>query len=720
VDIGAELQLGLQHYNAARLVEAEACFRRVLSVQPKNPDALQLLGLLAHRVGRHEDAVTLIGRAIQLIPNIAEFHNNLGEAQRALGRADDALVSYRTAVALKPELAAAQVNLGTALAVRREFQDAMAHLRRAIELRPRDSSAWNSLGETFRMLANFPEAERCYREAIRLSPERGEAYLNLAKVLQNAGALDEAAATCRLGLERAPNDVGGHVVLGNILQAQGRVAEAIDSYHAALRLDPSAGVIYFNLASALRSQGLIDKSIATFRQGIKLRPDMAMGHSGLLLTLHYDSRISPAEIFSEHLAWATRHAEPLTRSAATITPHVSPRDRRLRIGYVSPDFREHAVAHFIEPVLELHDREQFQVFCYADQFRTDDITLRLQRHANVWRNVTSLSDEQLAAQIRDDDIDVLIDLAGHTADNRLLTFARRPAPVQATYLGYPGTTGMTAMDWRITDALADAPRDETSSDIGLENNPSAPLRYAAGRSAAKPADREPEATTDALHTERLMRLDGCAWCYRPPTDAPPVASRPSDAKIVFGSFNALAKISVATIDAWSELLRALPHASLLIKSTSLEDAAVRDRYHAAFAAHGIDPARVQLLGAALRFTDHLATYGRVDIALDTFPYNGTTTTCEALWMGVPVVTLAGKSHVSRVGVSLLTHVGLPNLIAHSPAELINIATTLAVDRSALRETRATLREKMRASSLLDARRLMSQLQSAYRRIASDD
>jgi protein O-GlcNAc transferase len=677
VNVGEVLKLALRHYHAGRLADAERLYRQVLAADPNHADALHLLGLVAHRVGRHEDAATLIGRAIRVKPTASIYHHNLGEALRMRGRTDDAIAAYRRAIELQPDLAPAHVSFGIVLSGLRQFPLAVSHLRRATELRPDDSRVWNTLGETYRAQGQFDDAERCFREAIRVSPDLADAHLNLAKVLHARGDFAGAAEACESGLQRAPNDAAAHVTMGNILLAQGRLSESLAEYQTALQLRPDTAEIYFNLGNVLRLRGEIVESLAAYEKGVQLRPDIAAGHSAMLGTLHYDSSREPPDVFERHVAWGRRHETP---HAALPAVHVAPRgDRRLRVGYVSPDFRRHVIAYFIEPLLEYHDRDRFEIFCYADLLRAaDDVTTRLQRHADTWRNVTALSDDELAAQVRADGIDVLIDLAGHTADNRLLAFARRPAPVQATYLGYPGTTGMPAIDVRITDALADPP--------GM---------------------------TESLHTERLQRLAGCAWCYRPRDDAPPVALRQrEDGRIVLGSFNALPKISAATVDVWAQLLRAVPEATLLIKAAGFEDAAVRTRMAERFAAHGVDAGRIELLAATGGFVEHLAAYGRVDVALDTFPYNGTTTTCEALWMGVPTIALAGRTHASRVGVSLLTHAGLPELVASSPEEFVRVGTELSRDGGRLAEVRRTMRERLRASRLLDARAFARDFEAA--------
>jgi protein O-GlcNAc transferase len=351
------------------------------------------------------------------------------------------------------------------------------------------------------------------------------------------------------------------------------------------------------------------------------------------------------------------------------------------VGYLSPDFREHSTGYFVEGLLAGHDRGAVEVFCYSSGRAADGVTARLKEHFACFRNVVGMSDRSAAELIRRDGIDVLVDLAGHTGENRLLILAYKAAPVQVTYLGYPNTTGMTAIAYRLTDALADPPGE------GVE-------RY----------------------SEKLVRLPGSFLCYRPVEDAPEAGEPPAarQGSVTFGCFNAQAKINLPLVEQWSRILRRVARSSLIVKNASLADGATRDRLAGMFGVCGVGVERLELLGRTATPAQHLAVYRRVDIALDTFPYHGTTTTCEALWMGVPVVTLAGAVHRSRVGVSLLRSVGLPELVAGSWDEYVEIAAGLAGDRGRLVELRAGMRERMRESRLMDGAGLAREVEGAYR------
>jgi predicted O-linked N-acetylglucosamine transferase (SPINDLY family) len=396
----------------------------------------------------------------------------------------------------------------------------------------------------------------------------------------------------------------------------------------------------------------------------------------LLFTLNYHPGLDPATVYEEHLRWSRVHADPLR---SFIQPHGNDRtpDRRLRIGYVSPDFREHPVGHFLLPLLAQHDRGHFEIYCYAQVPAPDGLTRQLQAHADRWQSLIGLSDAQAADLVRHHQIDILIDVAGHTSQNRLLLFAHKPAPVQVTFLGYPNTTGLATMDYRLTDAHADPP--------GL---------------------------TERWHAEQLWRIPQCAWCYQPAA-SPPVGPR-REGPITFGCFNYFAKVTEPKLQLWARILHLVPESRLLLKTWALSSENAQQRVRQVLGEAGIGEERLELRGYEPVHGDHLALYQRLDVALDTYPYHGTTTTCEALWMGVPVVTMAGQTHASRVGVSLLYNSGLSELVATTPEEYIRLAAELAGDPPRLSQLRSTLRQRMEGSPLMDAPRFACDIEAAYR------
>jgi len=399
-------------------------------------------------------------------------------------------------------------------------------------------------------------------------------------------------------------------------------------------------------------------------------------HDNLLNTLHYDPAWDMHSIFAEHVEWNRLHAEPLQR---LILPHANERDpmRRLRIGYVSPDFRHHPVGRFILPLLESHDRRQVEVFGYCQLAVPDQLTAKLRSHTDTWRNITALSDQQAAELIRQDRIDILVDLAGHTADNRLLVFARKPAPVQVTYLGYPTTTGLAAIDYRLSD------------------------RYL-----------KPDQSDDPYFTEQSIRLEGTYWCYEPSLVNQAVNELPalSAKTITLGCLNNFCKVSPAALETWAGLLNKLDDSRLVLHSGH---GSHRERVIRLMADRGIAADRLEIVGRVSP-EEYFKTYQRIDIALDPFPFAGGTTTCDALWMGVPVVTLAGRTVVGRAGVSILSNVGLPELIARTPEDYVKIAVDLAGDMPRLAELRSILRRRMEESPLMDKMSYARGIEAAYR------
>jgi predicted O-linked N-acetylglucosamine transferase (SPINDLY family)/glycosyltransferase involved in cell wall biosynthesis len=513
-------------------------------------------------------------------------------------------------------------------------------------------------------------------------PNHPEALILAAYTEFENGRLEAALDPLLRAIRIAPNVSHYLQTAGLVLAALGRSQEAIWSLRKAVSLHPQNPDYHASLAHALKEAGQADEAVESYRESLKLHPDQPRTRSSLLLAMHYTER-NLDEIHTEHLQWNQLHADPSTSSGQGLSNSPDP-DRRLRIGYFSPDFCAHSVAYFFEPLLLHHDPAQADVYCYAHVPRSDEVTERFKRKSPNWREITRASDAELAEIIRRDQIDILVDLAGHTVHNRLGVFARKPAPIQVSYLGYPDTTGLTAMDYRLTDAYADPP-----------------------------------GWGESLHTEKLVRLPRGFLCYMPPRDAPPVAPPPAERSgvVTFASFNALAKITPRMLAIWARILLQVPESRLILKSHSgLSDQATRKRLLETFAVAGVEPHRVELHGRIATLAAHLELYHRVDIALDTFPYCGTTTTCEAMWMGVPVITLAGRAHVSRVGVSLLMQMGLPEMIAETPDGYVRKAAKLAADLPALADLRTNLRPRLSASPLMDGPGFARNVETAYRQM----
>ena len=523
-------------------------------------------------------------------------------------------------------------------------------------------------------------AEASYRLVLGVAPNHPDALHLLGLVRFQSRDYETAAELIARAIAFQPDTPIFHNSLGAVLEKLLRLTEATEHYRRAIALRPDYGEAWKNLGIALQRLARLDEAARAYRHALELDPDDRSAHSHLLFCLSHDPEAEPEMLADEHRAWAARFADPLPPITDDRERDFDP-SRRLRIGYVSPDFRHHPVAAFIAPILETHDRAAVEVVCYSDARRPDEVTEQLRDLADVWHETNALDDEAFARRVAEDGIDVLVDLAGHTANHRLLAFARRPAPVQVTYLGYAATTGLAAMDYRLTDARAD-----------------------------------PEGETEHLHSEQLVRLEHGFLCYGAPAYAPPVPSRPlrEPGAVTFGSFNKATKISERVTALWSRILRELPSSRLLLKSVSFNDEAARDDFLDRFAREGIEPARVELLPPTLLASDHLAAYEQVDIALDPFPYHGATSSCEAMWMGTPVVSLAGRAHAGRVGVSLLHAVGLDELAAESEDEYVARAVELARDPRRLASLHAELRERMRTSPLCDAELTTREIEAAYR------
>ncbi len=425
--------------------------------------------------------------------------------------------------------------------------------------------------------------------------------------------------------------------------------------------------------------GEAEEALRLTRRALRLRPDRPDGLSNLLIGLQYGDNRSPLELFAEHRRFDALVGRPRTAHHARHGNDPDP-DRPLRVGYVSNDFRQHVASCFFEPLLACHDPARVEAFCYSDTVSPDAVTRRLTALASGWRDTVGLDEAELAQWIRDDRIDILVDLGGHSAGNRLTVFARRPAPIQVTWLAYPDTTGLSAMDYRLVDAITD-----------------------------------PEGIADGLASETLVRLPDGFLCYWPPHGAPEPGPSPAAAgPVTFGSFNRMAKVTPAVVALWAAVLRRVPESRLLMKSIGIGSPAVRGRIEAQLRDHGVDPARLETVSWSPTWLEHLALYRRIDIALDCFPYNGTTTSCEALWMGVPMIGLLGDRHAARVGASLMSRIGLSELVARDAADYVEIAARLASDRERLASLRAGMRDRLRASPLCDGPGFARRVEDAYR------
>ncbi len=657
-----------------RLNDAAAAFREALRLLPDFAEAHNNLGLVLAEQGKLDEAVAHYREALRIQPGYALAHHNLGKALLRQGNAREAEEHFREAVRLQPGHAQAHLHLGDLLRAAGRRDEAIDAYRASVKADPRDHRPHNELGVCLLDAGRPTEAVDCFRAAARLKPDFVPAYNNLGVALLEIGKLDDARVRLGQALALNPRFAESHYNLGRVLAESGLPDEALEHFREAVRLKPEASGAWNNLANACKDQGLSDEAVACYRRAVAAAPADASLHSNLLYGLLYHPGVGPDEAFREHQEFGRRHSPsggpPAPPPAAPLA------GRRLRVGYVSGDFRAHVLGLYSEMVVGAHDRSRFEVFCYSNVRRADVLTERIKKRADHWRPLAGLTDAQAAELVRRDGIDVLIDLAGHTAANRLPLFALRAAPVQATHYGYPATSGLAVMDYRITDA-----------------------------------DVDPPGRTEKWHTEKLIRLPHCWWCYRggaqlDPGPPPCVAA----GYVTFGSFNNLAKVSGPALAAWARLLRALPGSRLHVLAGT--GVAGEKRVREALARGGVEEGRVSLPGR--RSTDdYFKLFQSVDVCLDPFPYTGCNSTADALWMGVPVVTLAGPAAVGRHGVSTLRLVGLGDLITETPDAYVEAAVRVASDLSRLKELRAGLRDRLRHSPVMDVVGFTRALEAAY-------
>ena len=585
-------------------------------------------------------------------------------AHHGAGRLDQAEKLYRAARAAQPRHFDVLHLSGTLALQQGRHAEAIEWLGRALPLNPRSGVCAMRLAVAQSAVGRLAEAEENLRLATRRQPDLPEAWDNLGYVLKAVGRLVESIPCYERAVALKPDYVAGWYNLGLALQHAGRLTDSLAAADRALALSPHQAKLHYGRALALQQCHRIDEAVAAYDAALARDPAHRNARSYRLMALNYSNRLSPGQLFAEHRIYGA--AFPAPAAPAAIAEDAP--GRKLRVAFLSPDLRTHSVAYFLEPLLRKLDRTRFEVLLYHDHFTVDEVSSRLHALASVWRNFVGQSHDAVEPIIRADAPDILIDLAGHTGMNRLPLFARRVAPVQISYLGYPNTTGLTAMDYRFTDAIAD-----------------------------------PVGEADAFHTEHLVRFAPTAWAYQAPADCPPVAPAPclASGHVTFGSFNNFSKVSDETLAAWGRLLRAVPHSRLRLKTSGLNEPAVAAAVRGRLRQLDIAEERIELLERTPDVASHLALYHGVDIALDTHPYHGTTTTCEALWMGVPVVTLAGDRHASRVGASLLGALGRPKWIARDWSDYTAIAARLAGNPAALGAIRAGLRGEMQRSPLCD-------------------
>jgi protein O-GlcNAc transferase len=634
----------LECYRNGNLAGAEALYREVLSQEPTHADALHLLGCLLETQGQADAAIQMLLRATAANPIAYPYFYNLGNMLVKAGRLDEAVQQYRTAIQLKPDYA----------------------------------SAYNNLGMALRKQGHRAESRQCFKAAVRFLPDYADAHYNLGLELRADGELTAAIASYRKAVLLKPDYADAMFALGNAYSLLNRVEDAKAAYLRAIQAQPDSPKAYMNLGTVQMRMGQLDEAVSCFKQALRLDPQDAFTHSNLILAASYMSA-DPAETYAQCEQWQRGFA-PQVEELPTVYTNEKQPSRRLRIGYVSGDFRSHAAAYWIHPLLEGHQHTDFEIHCYSNAEDADGVTNQLRQLADHWTACAEMTDHELSQRIRQDGIDILVDLSGHTDGNRLKVFALQPAPVQVSWFGFPVSTGLTSIQYRFTDTTQD-----------------------------------PVGESERYYSEQLVRLPRFYAAFKPDagTPAPGKGSVSKKGFVTFASFNNFAKITPQVLLTWSEILLAVPKSKLIIQAAGVDGPDLSKRIRSFFAERGVASARIELRGWT-GLSDYLRLGQQADIALDPYPFNGGVTTCHALWMGLPVVTMYGQSAASRVGKSILSHVGLTELVADTPQHYKKIAVDLALDIQRVADLRASLRQRMTDGGLLDGATLAHEAETAYR------
>jgi len=700
-------------FQQGRLEEAEVATLNILKIYQDNAEANHLLGIIAIQREQYDLACKYITRATQVNPKYIEAYFNLGAVLKILGqnmdalrafdhaillkpdyvaaycnrgallldsgRLDEALAAYDMAIQLNPELVDAHVNRSGILRCMGRKDEALASCKKVIQLNPFLAGAHNNYGLSLCDLGQLDHALKVFNRAIELMPDYSEAHYNLGNTLRDLGRQKEALSAYERAINLQSRYTEAYINLGNLFWRMGRLVDALDTFERLIEFKQRNVVAYNSLGLIHWELGRLDEAEHSFRRALELDPGNAGANSNLISMHAATARLSSHQLLDEQRNWDNIHGNNGRKNRYRPHPVTPINTRRLRIGYVSPDFCTHAVSYFFEPILTSHDRTRFEIFCYDANNKIGDATTeRLRKVSEHWCFVSDLDNGQLAEIIYSDCIDILVDLAGHTRENRLKAFTYKPAPVQATYLGYFAATGLESIDYWITDEVAH-PLDTIESTV-----------------------------------ESIYRLPRCSLCYQPSPDMPAVSACPSvDHNVIFGSFSNLSKLTPETIETWSRLLLELPGSRLLLTTRPLGDPKTRELLVDRFAQCGIPQERLGMYSAP-ESRDWLATYAKVDIVLDPFPRTGTTTTAEAIWMGVPVITLAGQRYASRASAIVLTAADLAEFITHSPDEYIGKALSLARDPKKRIKMRKIQRNVIANSPLCDRNALTTTIENAYK------
>lgn len=745
-DMKKNLRMAYGFYEADKLDEANTVYRQILDHNPNHAESLYMMGMIAHKIKRFDVAEKLIPMAI-VAPGADSpvYYNSLGDVFRDQGKTQLAISAYKKAVDLKPDYMKALNNLGTTYSIERKYKEAFSCYRRILSLDPDHALALYNIGLIYEEQGDVDIAYQHYLKAIAAKPDLAHAYNSAGNILNDARKYDEARTYFERAIHHNKNYWDAYINLGTLLKKGGDIPGAVAifeaaaalkknaqvhatigelysllnqdeksiiSYEKAIEIDPdyvpvlnNLGSLYFNLAQyeksflyyeralkidpnyatslnnfagLLKNMGKLDEAMDHYRRAVAYAPHSYSAYSNMLLAMIYTASVLPEEIAEASREFGKRFCDSLFRTRPMIRDNRP--ERKLRIGYVSPDFRSHAVNYFFENLLKNHDRTQYEIFAYSNVRKEDSVTERLKTEFDHWRDIRNKTDDEAADMIEEDKIDILVDLAGHTGDTRLLIFARKPAPIQISWLGYPATTGLKTIDYRITDHYA-----------------------------------EPKGTTEHLNVEKLWRLPQIFCCYGANEKNPAVIDHPpfeDNGYITFGCFNNFSKVTDPVLETWRKILLSVPESRILLEIGSAEvprfQASLDERLNR------LQLPKERVMVVPRNGANQFILYNKIDIALDPFPCVGGTTSMDTMWMGVPLITLAGHHFVSRMGVTILTNVGLPEFIAQNTDEYVTKAVALATDRDRLRAIRHKLRDKVIASPMMNQVDFARNMEDAYR------
>jgi len=716
------IQEAYKAHQAGQYDLAEKAYTALLNKNPMHADILHLLGTLKKQKKEFPQAIQFIKQATLIAPDSAIYHYNLGLAYHGNNNYQKAIKAWEQVLQLDPNYTDAYANIGYTYTRLKEYPKAQQILSQGLTINPNHRLMLLNLAGAWHLDDNFQNATQCYKKLLSLEPDHHDALLGYGRLLYKTGQLYQAIDCLLHLINIQPDCIEGWYQLGCAYQDSGSDSDATICFNQIVSLDPNGVKAYYNLGKIKAAKGMLSSARQLYKAALDINPDFAQAMVVLgllyldmadlnnaqkmiqnamkstdklsshddslqigsihLYSLNFSSYISRPQVLELHQKWGNNIISHRDYQFC----HDSPRktQKKLRIGYVSPDFRVHSVAYFILPILKHHDSHQFQIYLYANVGRTDHITELCRSYCHVYRNIWGMGTQTAARLIYEDQLDILVDLAGHTHHNRLDIFAMKPSPIQLSYIGYPNTTGLNTMDYRITDTITD-----------------------------------PDKNEDRFYTEKLIRIPPPFICYSPPENSPKISDLPmiTNGYITFGSFNYLGKINECVIELWAALLKQIPDARLFLKSRPLHDPEVCRQFKDRFQSKGISENRLNFRGSVAGLNNHLNQYNKMDIALDPFPYNGTTTTCEALWMGVPVLTITGDSHAGRVGTTLLTSLGLTDWISQNKTQFIQKAGLFAKHPQLLSALRHCLRMQMEKSDLCNAELHTQKLETIYTKIA---